>query len=218
MFGLLAFKPQFGLLVPVALAAGGCWRSLGVATAAVAILILVTLALFGVSVWTGFLHGTVLTRAILDQELVPYYKMQSVFAGCRLIGLSLPVAYGLQLIGSISAALCVAWVWRCGKKQALKNAALVAAVPLASPFFLDYDLLILAPAIAWIAGAMQETGAHPWEKSITTAAFMAPLVARPLGEFAHFPVTSATIIALLVIILARVGADRRVTTPPAGTT
>jgi hypothetical protein len=208
LLGLLAFKPQFGLMVPLALAAGGHWRCLGFAASTAAGLILVSIVLFGMSSWIGFAHGLTLTRAILDQELVPYYKMQSVFAGCRLIGVPLSVAYGLQSLVAICAAVCVAWVWRGDGRQALKNAALAAAVPLGSPFFLDYDLMILAPAIAWTVAVMQETCVRPWEKSILAAALVAPFVARVLGEAAHLPITPFVVAALLATIVMRVHAER----------
>lgn len=217
LFGLLVFKPQFGLLVPVALVAGGYWRSLGVAAATGTGLILVSVMLFGISSWIGFAHGTALTRAILDQELVPYYKMQSVFAGCRLIGMPLSVAYALQLLVSLAAAACIAWVWRSKGDQALKNATLAAAVPLGSPFFLDYDLLILAPALAWTAAVIQERGIRPWEKSILAAAFAAPFVVRVLGQAVHLPLTPAVVAALLGVIVMRLRRSQPGFTLPART-
>ena len=33
LFGLMAYKPQFGLMIPIALAAGGYWRSFSAAAA-----------------------------------------------------------------------------------------------------------------------------------------------------------------------------------------
>jgi hypothetical protein len=39
----------------------------------------------------------------------------------------------------------------------LKNAALMAATPLATTFIFDYDLMLLAPPSAWLGG-MGATG------------------------------------------------------------
>ena len=41
-FGLLAYKPQFGLLIPFVLLAGGYWRAIAAATATVLASVAVT--------------------------------------------------------------------------------------------------------------------------------------------------------------------------------
>ena len=40
LFGLMAYKPQFGLMIPIALAAGGYWRSFAAAAATAVLLTL----------------------------------------------------------------------------------------------------------------------------------------------------------------------------------
>jgi Glycosyltransferase family 87 len=49
LFGLLIYKPQFGLMVPFVLAATGRWRAFAAAAATAALLVLVTFAV-GVTV------------------------------------------------------------------------------------------------------------------------------------------------------------------------
>src|SRR6185369_11142314 len=49
LFGALCYKPHFGLLVPLALAAGGHWRAFLAAAASATALVVASLALFG---WT----------------------------------------------------------------------------------------------------------------------------------------------------------------------
>ncbi len=44
LFGLLAYKPQFGLLIPLVLAATGRWRTFAAAAATIALLVLATRA------------------------------------------------------------------------------------------------------------------------------------------------------------------------------
>ena len=44
LIGLLAYKPQFGVLIPIALLAGGRWRTIGAAAATVAALVAVSFA------------------------------------------------------------------------------------------------------------------------------------------------------------------------------
>src|SRR5713101_9275536 len=54
LFGALCYKPQFGVLVPVALAAAGQWRAFAAAGATVAALVLASLVAFGAGTWEAF--------------------------------------------------------------------------------------------------------------------------------------------------------------------
>src|SRR4029077_15220908 len=51
LFGPLCNKPQFGSLLPVALAAAGEWRAFAAAAVSAAGLVLISLALFGIATW-----------------------------------------------------------------------------------------------------------------------------------------------------------------------
>ena len=89
LFGLLAYKPQFGLMIPIALLAGGRWRCFAAAAAAVALLALATTIAFGPHVWQAFFDSTRFTRVVaLEQGNTGWYKIQSVFAWARMWGAS----------------------------------------------------------------------------------------------------------------------------------
>ena len=55
--GCLTYKPQFGILIPVALIAAGHWRAIASATATVAVLAAAAIAAFGTAVWKAFPSG-----------------------------------------------------------------------------------------------------------------------------------------------------------------
>ena len=62
------------------------------------------------------------------------------------------VAYSLQALAALAAAAAVAWICSgrgCRVIPDMKNAALMAATPLSTAFIFDYDLMLLAPPIAW---------------------------------------------------------------------
>ena len=54
MIGLLIYKPQYGLMIPIALAMSGRWRVFAAAAATVAAAAIVTTLVFGLSVWHAF--------------------------------------------------------------------------------------------------------------------------------------------------------------------
>ena len=203
----LTFKPHLGLLLPVALVAGGHWRVVVVAALTAILSAVASVVFFGTDVWADFLASTTDTRSMLESGMNfgHYYKMQSVFAAARLLGSPMLVAYSLQALVAFGAAAAVAWVWRrpTGDPD-MKNAALMAATPLSTAFIFDYDLMLLAPAIAWLARKGVTGTPLPYERTILVAAFLAPFVSRVVGMHTHLLFAPISIAALLVVIVRRV--------------
>ncbi len=203
LIGLLTFKPQLGLLVPLALIAGKHGRALIAAALTSIVLAAATIMLFGAHIWTDYFTVVPLARDVLDFALVPAYKMQSVYTASRLLGADAAAAYGVQALATLGSALVILWIWRQPADQDLKNAALVAATPLATPFVLDYDLMLLAPVIAWLAAKGLRGGMLSWEGITLAAAGLEPLVARVVGQYTHIALTPPLLIALLTLIIRR---------------
>ena len=63
LFGLLAYKPQFGLMIPLVLLATGRWRTMLAAAATVAALALAVTLAFGLDTWRAFFDSAGFTRA-----------------------------------------------------------------------------------------------------------------------------------------------------------
>jgi alpha-1,2-mannosyltransferase len=207
LFGVLTFKPHLGLLLPVALVSGGHWRALAVAAATGVAFAAISVVLLGTGVWTDFLASIASTRSMLESglNLGHYYKMQSVFAAARLLGTSEFVAYTLQALAALGAAAVVAWAWRRRRGDTdLKNAALMAATPLSTAFIFDYDLMLLSPAIAWLARRGITDDALPYERTALVAVFFAPFVSRVVGMYTHLLLAPIFIAALVVVIVRRI--------------
>jgi hypothetical protein len=62
LFGLLAYKPQLALVVPVALMAAGQWRTVAAAGLTVIALIGLTSLIFGADLWLAFAASTETSR------------------------------------------------------------------------------------------------------------------------------------------------------------
>ena len=211
LFGVLAFKPHLGLLLPVALVAGGHWRVVVVAALTAILSAVASVVLFGTGVWADFLASTSDTRSMLESGMNfgHYYKMQSVFAAARLLGSPMLVAYGLQALVALGAAAAVVWVWRrpTGDPD-MKNAALLAATPLSTAFIFDYDLMLLAPAIAWLAQKGITDDALPYERTALVAVFFTPFVSRVVGMHTHLLLVPIFITALVAVIIRRFDRSR----------
>jgi hypothetical protein len=134
LFGLLAYKPQFGLMIPLVLAVSGRWRCFAAAATTVALLALVTTAAFGPQIWHAFFESTRFTRLVaLEQGNTGWYKIQSVFSWARMWGASIPLAYALQGVLAAALAAALVAVWRSAAPYALKASALCLAAVLATP-------------------------------------------------------------------------------------
>ena len=208
LFGLVSYKPQFGVLIPIALMAGGRWRTFFAATATVAALIIVTTLVFGADVWRAFFASMHLTRVeILEAGGTGWHKIQSVFAWVRMWGGGVPLAYIAQGTVVLAAAGALVWLWRSPAAFPLKAAALAIGAILATPYSLDYDMMVLAPAIAYLAADGMTRGFIAWEKSALALIWFVPLFARALAQYTFIPLGVWTMLAVFVLVLRRARAD-----------
>jgi glycosyl transferase family 87 len=204
LIGLLAYKPQFGLLIPVALAAGGYWRAFAAAAVTVAVLALAVTFAFGMDVWTAFLASTKFTRTVvLEQGDTGWHKIQSVFALVRMWGGGIDLAYAIQGAITLAVAATLSWLWRSRAAFPLKAAALLIGTVLATPYVLDYDLMLLAPAIAILVTDGTERGFAPWEKTALAALWLVPLVARTVAMMTLIPLAVPIMTYVFIIVLRR---------------
>jgi hypothetical protein len=208
-FGLLAFKPHLGLLIPVALVAAGRWRTFAAAACTVTAFAAASVLAFGVETWRAFFEVSSLARIALEQDMVGPAKMTSAFAAVRLLHGGLGAAYGVQAAVSLAAAAIVAVVARARAGGLAEGAVLAAASLLASPFLLDYDLMILAVPMAWVVREAHRTGFLDWEKTVLFAAFVSPLVARMLAARLGVSLEPFVVLALLGVTARRAMAAQR---------
>jgi alpha-1,2-mannosyltransferase len=183
------------------------WRVVAAAIGTVSTLLIVTTFAFGLSVWDAFIASTRFTRiVVLESGQTGWYKIQSVFALVRMWGGSVPFAYALQTVVTITLAAALIWLWRLGVDFSLKAAALIVAAMLATPYSLDYDMTTLAPAIAFLAAHGLRCGFAPWEKSALAVLWLAPLVARGISGTTLLPIGVPAMAVVLGLVLRQAAA------------
>ena len=204
LIGLMIYKPQFGLMIPLVLIATGRWRVILAAAATVVALLLATFVAFGPDVWPAFLASMTFTRTVLlEQGDVGFFKMQSVFAWVRLWGGGVTLAYVIQSVVTLGVAGALVWFWRSAASYPLKATALLIGTLLATPFCLDYDLMLLAPAIAFLAIDGQRDGFCAWHKLVLAALWLVPLIARSVAEAVSVPLAAPVMILAFIFVLQR---------------
>ena len=204
LFGALCYKPHFGLLLPVALIAGRHWRAFFSATLTVTALIGLSLALYGLAPWRGFLSISSVAQSVFAQGNVEFEKLISPFAAVRFWGGSVTAALCVQAATSVTAAICVAVVWRRRSSLASRAAVLCSATLIALPVILDYDLLLAAIPMTWILREALRTGFLPWEKIGLFAIFALAFLAWPISRTGHLQLGLPISLILFALALARV--------------
>ena len=145
LFGLLTYKPQFGLLVPVALLAAGHWRCIGTAAVAAPVVAAVATAVQGPGIWAAWLGSLPGYQAWFDglgTDLMP-----TVQSNLQMLGAPIVVARVVQAAASAAVAAVVWSAWRRAPGEAAVPVTLVCTV-IASPHAFIYDLPLLAGAVA----------------------------------------------------------------------
>ena len=193
LLGALCYKPHLGLVLPLVLAAGGYWRSFAGAAISVLALSLASVVLFGLEPWVAFFGSGEVTRGyVLEQVPTGWFKIQSAFSAVRGIGGAVELAYALQAVVAVCVLGALAWLWwsvRSRPENLLAaKAATCSGALLVTPYVLDYDMLALAPAVAFLVADGLSRGFGPYEKSLYAAIWLLPMIARPVAQYAHLPI------------------------------
>ena len=209
LIGLLAYKPQFGVLIPVALLASQRWSSIAAAAATIAALVAISVATLGGGVWHAFIDSMNFTQTVvLEQGGTGWEKIQSVFSAARNWGADIKTAYAIQTALALTLAATLAWLWHSNAAFELKASALATASLLATPYVLDYDLAVSAVAIAFFARYGFARGFRDWEISLLAAAWIVPLLSRGVAGATGIPLGLLVMLALYGFTLKRALLDR----------
>jgi alpha-1,2-mannosyltransferase len=209
LIGLLSYKPQFGVLIPVALLAGGRWSTIGAAVTTIAALLALSFVTLGGGVWHAFADSMNFTQTVvLEQGGTGWEKIQSIFSAVRMWGADVHTAYAVQIALALMLAASLAWLWRGDAAFELKASALATASLLATPYVLDYDLVVLAVGIAFFARHGLSCGFRNYEISMLGAAWIVPLLSRSIAGFTGIPLGLLVLLAFYVFTLRRAMLDR----------
>jgi hypothetical protein len=145
---------------------------------------------------------------VLEQGGTGWEKIQSVFSAVRMWGADVHTAYAVQFALAILLAASLAWLWKSEAAFELKASALATASLLATPYVLDYDLVVLAIAIAFFARHGLGQGFRDYEISLLAAAWIVPLLSRPLAGLTGVPLGLLVMVTLYIFTLRHAVLDR----------
>jgi len=154
LFAIAAsIKPQLLVLLPIALAAQGQWRTLLFTGGAGLAICALSAGLFGLQTWIDWLEALprfnriVAEQGLLDTAITPYAK---------LAGLGLNGAWAYLLAPAVLWAVWTAFHRNVGWPDQL--IALLGGALLISPYAMNYELALLAPAVAAYVARVRDRG------------------------------------------------------------
>ena len=200
LFGMLCYKPHFGLLVPIALLAGGNWRAFCAAAVSACGLLALSVLVFGFGTWQAFLTAVSGTQAVYASDAIDLAGLTSPFGVILVLGGARWVAYAVQAAMTVFAAVMVGVAWRRGVRLPVRAAMLIAATPVAVPVFMFYDLMLVGVALAWMVRAGRESGFPAFHKTGLTILFVLPILSGNLDPHARLLIAPSC--ALLCFTLA----------------
>ncbi|MBB5047246.1 hypothetical protein HNR60_001998 [Rhodopseudomonas rhenobacensis] len=202
LLGLLSFKPQFCLLLPIALVAAGQWRALLAAAGSALALAAVSALMFGLEIWIWWLPRVIENLVSADPKWVAYGRIwgHSVYACVRLLGAGEQLASALQLIAVVGATLATVIAFRARLAPDLRLALLLAATILAAPHSGPYDAVLLVVALGlWLASCEAPWAPGAWllAAAIWLVPLLSPAVYVSAGRFA--PLATIALIGAILI-------------------
>ena len=210
--GCLTYKPQYGILFPVALVVSRQWRAVASAAVTAAVLVGASVALFGAEVWVAFPHGFAVQGELslgADPDSNWGY-LQTAYGLIRSIDGPARLAWLVQGLVTLGGAATVWIVWRSRVRYELKAAILSAAALLATPYAFAYDMAAIVIPAAFLATDQLSCGLLRGEKTMWIVLFGAPLaVLATLGDnaagktFGGTPVCLFAAFMLFYMILRR---------------
>lgn len=186
LFGLLTFKPQLGLLVPVALIAARLWRPFISATVTSIGLVLASIAIHGTELWTTFLlNASGSGVSIVRNAAGPFTElMPTVFMAGRILELPEHLIIVAQGVTSAAAIIATYAVVRRNRDPIVWAAVISLGTFLVSPTAFVYDMVVMAVATILLTVNSRPEDLLPFERVILILLWMLPVLTIYLNKAA----------------------------------
>jgi hypothetical protein len=198
LLGLLTYKPQFGILVPVALAAARLWLCMYAAIFTTLLLVVGTGVFFSWSIWWNYLQS-IPTWQVLHEGL-PRAQIPTILANLQLIDVPSWLAWSTQVAAALIVVVLVWRTWRCRGSQEPALLVLVVGTFLATPYVMLYDLTALGGTILLFLNyrARERKPLNLLELAVLSAGIMLPF---GLNSHMVLPISTIVLVALLSVAL-----------------
>ncbi len=214
LLGVLIFKPHVALLLPIWMLVTGRWSTFAAMAISAVVFCALSLIAFGPETWAAYGKLAPMAKLALEENWIGPEKMVSTFAAIRLLGGSVTASYVGHII--VAALTITTFIWAIHRRAMTitQQAALLAsATPLLSPFFLDYDLMLLAIPLGWATTNAHTTLFRPFEKLILLCGYLLPGLARLIASSTGIPLGPVVLLAVFIMLVVRLTQSADVPAP-----
>jgi alpha-1,2-mannosyltransferase len=199
--GLLAFKPQFLVAIPLTLLLAQAWKALAGVVISAATQLALTSLYFGGAVMQAYvarlLHSA--GHPGSTELIFSPIQMHSLHSFWELLIPWRPAVWLLYALTSFAVIGIAAAIWKSLTPLALRFSALMFAAVLVNPHLYIYDLLALAPAFLLLTDWSLSNVRNPAKPALDVLlylAFLLPLFG-PLAYWTHLQLSVVVFVALL---------------------
>ena len=204
LLGVLTYKPQLWLLAPIALVAAREWRALATTLLAASVLVLASVAAFGIEPWRAWIEWFTAAPPEIYQTWLQAGRLhgQSVYTNLVLIGASHSAATAGQGLATLLCAGVTWWCYRRAMPNDLRLAVLLSATVLAAPHVTNYDTVLLVVAATLVFAYGLDHGFGRGGVAIPVLVWMIQLFDPP-GVFRIGLMTPVLTVLLIAYAIAR---------------
>ncbi len=111
------------------------------------------------------------------------------------------LAYAGQLL--LTLCIIISLIITCRRKAStdLVNALTAIGALLATPYSLDYDMMMLGVSIAFAVRYAGMNGFAPYEKTVLALLWITPLIARSVMQYIGFPLGVSVMLFAYIFLL-----------------
>jgi len=207
--GLLCMKPHLAVLFPLALLCSRSWRALAAMAATAALMLAVSVLMFGSGTLVAFLHNAGMMAGLVASGRAALARIPTVFALATLAHVPAAWAYAAQGAAALAAAAAVCNAWGRESSYALRAAVLICASLLVSPYLFDYDFAWLGVLIAWCARHGLARGWKRYEREWLVGLWCVPIAGVLVVTQVKFQFMPLVIAATLWMLMRRIAQERQ---------
>jgi alpha-1,2-mannosyltransferase len=208
LLGLLSYKPQLCLALPVFLIVERRWRTIAAGITTFLAIIMLATVVWGPGVWSAFVTGLANAQKFNhDGDTVRPASLATLYGTLKTVGLDHRTAMIANYVFAALAGCAAILIWLKSDETNVKYAVLILMSLLLPPHLMYYDFVVTGAVIAWL---WPKEHLRPALVLLWWAPIMWP-VAAPLG-IPIFPLATAILITQLYQGLPRPVRAHTVTT------
>ncbi|MEJ2092419.1 MAG: glycosyltransferase family 87 protein [Syntrophobacterales bacterium] len=199
VLGLMVFKPQLAVLIPVVLLAGRYWRTLAGFVLSALGMILLSLVIFGFETWSvslQILHRV--SKTLLIPGYLPLNLNSTVFSSAELLGLTPKLALWVHYTVAFIIAGAAIWTWYQRAPLRIRGSTLIIGTLFFAPRLFVYDLTLLAIPLAFLGYELALTRFSSGPAAIFVAAWLMPFYAPILA--ANTPIQIGPLVLFMLLL------------------